>query len=126
MRARVGVDDLQGDLQRLLDGAAPDISELALDLVDCVMACQPAFGAKVRFGWRSVNFRHPRAGHVCAIFPMKAEVLLVFEHGRLLADPQGLLEGETRQVRTLKLRPGMAIPRRSIAELLGKAVALKG
>lgn len=112
------------DIDELLAGSTLSIRALAKTVIACVRRradLQPA----VRWGWRSVNFRHPAAKHVCAVFPMKDEVLLVFEHGRLLSNESGLLEGDTRQVRTIHLRPGTPIPEDAIGLLLAEAVALR-
>lgn len=114
------------EIAALLDGSPPQIQALALALIAMLRREHPEFVASARFGWRSVNFRHPRAGHLCAVFPLKDEVRLYFEHGRLLTDPEGLLEGDGRQVRALRLRPGEAIAEEAIGLFLAEAIALKG
>ncbi|MGH7468281.1 MAG: hypothetical protein ACRENP_09870 [Longimicrobiales bacterium] len=44
---------------------------------------------------------------------------LIFEHGARLADPDGLLEGETlKQVRYVTLRPGQRIRTAALQRLL--------
>lgn len=114
------------EIAALLDGMQPDIRNLAVALIELLRREHPDLEASVRFGWRSVNFRHPRAGHLCAVFPLKDEVRLYFEHGRQLADPEGLLEGNGKQVRALRLRPGDAIPADAIGLFMAEAIALKG
>lgn len=114
------------EIAALLDGVKPDIRDLALALIDLLRREHPDLEASARFGWRSVNFRHPRAGYLCAVFPLKDEVRLYFEHGRLLSDPDGLLEGDGKQVRALRLRPGDAIPAEAIGVFMAEAIALKG
>lgn len=113
-------------LDRLLDGLQEEIATLTRRLIELVRACQPGFSPQVKFGWRSVNFRHPQAGFVCAVFPHRDRVELVFEHGRQLSDPERLLEGDHAQIRVMNLRPGDTLPRKGIALLLVEALALKG
>ena len=114
------------DIAALLDGVKPDIRDLAVALIELLRREHPELEPSALFGWRSVNFRHPRAGHLCAVFPLKDEVRLYFEHGRLLSDPERLLEGDGKQVRALRLRPGDAIPAEAIGLFMAEAIALKG
>ena len=80
---------------------------------------------RVMRGWRSVNFRHAQAGHVCAVFPYADRVALYFEHGRLLDDPEGVLMGDDlKKGRFIRLRPGEPIPQTAIGLLLVEAIAL--
>lgn len=112
-------------LDELLAGLPPEIAALARDTVALVQALQPELQARVRLGWRSVNFRHPVAGFVCGVFPYPDRVSLIFEQGRLLQDLEGILEGDGRQVRFVRLLPGQPIPETGIALLLGEAIALR-
>ena len=50
-------------------------------------------------GWHAIGYRHPVCGYFCGIFPQHEDVLLGFEFGVLLPDPQKLLEGKGTQVR---------------------------
>ncbi len=121
--ARASIDE---DIAALLDGSPADIGALATALINLLRHEHPELEATVRFGWRSVNFRHPVAGHLCAVFPLKSEVKLYFEQGRLLTDTEGLLEGDGKQVRVLRLRPGYDIPAEAIGLFVAEAIALKG
>ena len=56
---------------------------------------------------------------------MPEHVDLVFEHGRLLSNEHGLLEGDGRQVRYIRLLPGDSVPEEAIALLLAEAIALR-
>ena len=62
---------------------------------------------------------------MCAVFPMREHVDLVFEHGRLLSNESGLLQGNGRQVRYIRFRPGDDVPDDAIALLVAEAVALR-
>lgn len=102
----------------------PPVRELTARLV-ALVAAHPGITGKVMTGWRSVNFRHADAGHVCSVFPHEDRVSLYFEHGRLLEHGDGLLEGEgLKRGRYLRLYPGDDIPVDRIGMLLGEAIAL--
>jgi hypothetical protein len=113
------------EVEALLAGLPEGIHDLFHGLVGLIVEVRPDLSARVRLGWRSVNFRHPQAGFVCALFPHPDRVSLVFEHGRQLSDPEGLLEGNGRQVRFVNLVPGAALPEAGIALLIAEAVALR-
>lgn len=90
-----------------------------------LVAAHPGLTGKVMAGWKSVNFRHEVAGHVCSVFPHRDRVALYFEHGRLLENGDGLLEGEgLKKGRYLRLVPGDDIPIDAIGLLLGESIAL--
>lgn len=111
------------DLLLMLKNVPEPVAEMASRLALTLLAVRPDLEGKARLGWGSVNYRHPRAGFVCAIFPMEDHVSLVFEHGRQLSSP--LLEGDGRQVRYIRFAPGASIPEDEIAILLAEAIALK-
>ena len=118
--------ELAIELDALLDGSPPGIARLCRRLVDLLTRQHPELAPAVRSGWRSVNFRHPRAGYVCGVFPQARDVLLVFEHGRLLDNAAGLLEGDTlKQVRFIRFRPAEPIPAGDIGALISEAIALR-
>jgi hypothetical protein len=79
---------------------------------------------RVRPGWHSVNYHHPAAGFVCAIFPMADRVQLVFERGALLPDPDGRLIGSGRQVRLLEFTDVAGVDSSVVLEFLDLAVDL--
>ena len=116
------------DLAPLLDRFDPAIAALARDLIAILTQIGPDLAPKVRLGWGSVNFRHPKAGFVCAVFPQAREgnVILVFEHGRLLSSPLLVDNGKVTHVRWIPFRPGDEIPVDDIAILITEAVALRG
>lgn len=113
------------ELGDFLAGFQPAIGGTAEKIVAALRRLAPDLEPKVRLGWGSVNFRHPKAGFVCAVFPMADRVSLVFEHGRLLGNDSGLLEGNGRQVRFIPFRPGQPVPEEALGMLLAEAVALR-
>ena len=114
-------------LDALLARHDPAITALARRLVDTIVEIRPDLTPRVQPGWGSVNFRHPRAGFVCAVFPQAREqnVCLVFEQGRLLSSPLLVDNGKVKQVRWIPLAPGTEIPVDEIAILLAEAIALR-
>lgn len=103
----------------------PATAAIAAELVALVSRVAPDLAAKVRQGWGSVNFRHWRAGFVCAVFPSADRVLLLFEHGRELSHPLLVDNGKVKQVRWIPFAPGDAIPEDEIAILIAEAIALR-
>ncbi|MBS3850136.1 DUF1801 domain-containing protein [Devosia sp. BSSL-BM10] len=112
------------DFACLVAPLPPAIIERTARLV-AVIAAHPGLSGKVMKGWKSVNFRHAIAGHVCSVFPHDDRVSLYFEHGRQLDRAEGLLEGDgLRKGRYLRLMPDDDIPVDAIGILLSEAIAL--
>ena len=100
----------------------PDAAKIALHLRDVVRDAEPDFEERVYDGWDGVGFRHPDAGFVCAIYPQADHVRLLFEHGRALQDPDGLLEGDGRQTRYVSVRAADPVLAVSLRDLVRAAV----
>lgn len=101
------VRQIVGDLRRLIHDTIPEMTERAYP------------------GWHGIGFRHPKAGYVCGIFPLETSVRLLFEHGRLLSDPNGVFTGGGKQTRYLDIGDREAIPVEGVRLLLLEAVALQ-
>lgn len=112
------------DFAELIAPLPAPVAELTARLV-ALVAAHPGLSGKVMSGWRSVNFRHGKAGHVCSVFPQAERVTLYFEHGRLLEHGDGLLAGDgLKKGRYLRLLPGDDIPVDRIGILISEAIAL--
>lgn len=74
-------------------------------------------------GWRGIGYRHPAAGYFCGIFPQRDHVRLLFEYGRQLPDPSGLLTGSGSQSRWVLLREIDAIVEEQITALIEASIA---
>ena len=123
---RTDTATFEADLDALLDGARPGVARTTRRLVGLLRRQHPDLTPAVRAGWRSINFRHPRAGYVCGVFAQTEDTLLGFENGRLLDNSAGLLEGETlKKVRFIRFRPGDRIPAGDIGALIAEAIALR-
>lgn len=119
------VDPVYSDaFAELVAPLPPQMVELTARLV-AMVAAHPGLSGKVMGGWKSVNFRHAQAGHVCAVFPHADRVALYFEHGRLLEHGNEVLEGDgLKKGRFLRLAPDDEIPVDRIGILLSEAIAL--
>lgn len=116
----------QGELDDLLAPLPEDTAALARRLV-ALVAAHPGLSGEVKTGWKSINFRHARAGHVCAVFPHLDRVSLYFEQGRLLDNGHGLFQGEgLKKGRFIRILPGSEIPIDIIGILIAEAIALAG
>jgi hypothetical protein len=113
------------DLDTLLDRHSPAIAAQARALHALLGRIAPDLTPQVRLGWGSVNFRHARAGFVCAIFPYPNRVSLIFEQGRQLSNHSGLLQGDGRQIRFIAFAPGAVLPEPELTELIAEAIALR-
>jgi hypothetical protein len=112
-------------LDSLLERLDPPIGALVEDLIGLLHDVRPDLQPAVKLGWGSVNFTHPRAGYVCAVYPTSDHVALVFESGRLLDSPLLIDDGKVKRVRWIPFRPGDELPIDDIAILLAEAIALK-
>jgi hypothetical protein len=117
----VATDD---EVERLLADCPDEIAEVTRRLRKVLRDGHPQLAEAVRTGWRSINYRDPQAGFVCALFPQHDGVQLVFEHGARLPDPHGMLTGTGRQVRVLPFRTEDDVDADVVLEYLDLAVEL--
>jgi hypothetical protein len=116
---------LNTDLDTLFKSYPAKIGRLARELTALVLEIRPDFVAKVSFGWQTVNFRHPKAGFVNAVYVRPDRVLLVFQDGRLLDHPLLVDDGKVKRVRWIAFAPGDDFPVDEIAILIAEAIALR-
>jgi hypothetical protein len=81
----------------------PALFDLAAWTRSAVLAADPDLTERVYRGWQGIGFRHAEAGYVCAIYPRSDWVVLLFEHGASLADPDCALLGDGKQTRFLRI-----------------------
>lgn len=96
-------DATQAEVLAYLRAEHPEHSELAVWTRSAVLAADPDLTERVYRGWRGVGFRHPEAGYICAIYPRSEWIVLLFEHGAALPDPNGVLLGEGKQTRFFRI-----------------------
>jgi hypothetical protein len=110
--------------EEILIGHTPEVRELCEKLRQLIKEAVPKAVEKAYPGWHGIGYTHPEAGYFCAIFPQKDFVRLGFEFGILLPDPQGLLEGNAKQVRYLQIHKLKDIPLEAIRSLIEAAINL--
>ncbi len=114
---------------------APDANDILRDHTPTVIAAAdalrtllydtaPELREKAYPGWHGIGFRHPKAGYIGGIFPQEASVRLLFEHGRQLADPDGVFTGGGTQTRYIEIATPAEIPVDAIRRLVLEAIAL--
>jgi hypothetical protein len=102
----------------------PQVAAAAAWLRQVVLDALPDAREVVYPGWHGLGYHHPEAGYLCAVFPRADDVLLGFERGVLLDDPHGLLSGEGRTVRYVRVElPGDPPAERLVALIDGAVLA---
>jgi hypothetical protein len=110
------------ELDDLLTDHSEPVAGTVLQLRAVLLGGRPELVERVRTGWHSVNYHHPAAGFVCAVFPYADRVQLVFEHGAVLPDPDHRLTGTGRQVRALEFATEADVDAEVVLEFLDLAV----
>ncbi|TGL60966.1 DUF1801 domain-containing protein [Leptospira sarikeiensis] len=75
------------------------ILEIVKSLRTKILNMFPDFEERGYPVWKAIGFRDKNLGYLCGIFPFEDKVRLVFEWGILLKDHNGILLGETKQIR---------------------------
>lgn len=102
----------------ILDGHAPVVVRAAERLRAIVREAVPEAEERGHPGWHAIGYRSPEAGYFAGIFPREDHVMLVFEWGALLPDPDGVLTGDTRQTRHVIVRRAEDVPEHALKRLL--------
>lgn len=112
--------------ETILADHTPPIRSLAEAAWRLVREIVPEAEEAGNTGWHSINYRHPEVGYFFGIFPFAEEVRLVFEWGSVLDDPAGVLEGDTRRVKSvfLRSRADFDAKRAALEDLLKQAIGL--
>ena len=92
--------------EALLEGHDDHIRAIAEALRSVVRATLPDALERVRPGWGLIGYDVPvgrRTAYACFVWPEPVHVHLGFEHGVVMTDPHGLLQGAgtTKRVRWL-------------------------
>ena len=108
----------------LLNSFSPPIRDIADRLREIILEFAPDVSEKANRGWRSISFRDLKVGYFCGIFPFEEHVDLIFEFGALLPDPEGILLGDTKQVRYLRFHEPEDIQNEVVEHYLKAALDL--
>ena len=108
----------------ILNNHTPEVRRLAEELRQLVRKTAPQASEVAYQVWHAIGYRHPRLGYFCGIFPQKDSASLLFEFGVLLPDPQGLLQGQGKQVRYVSVRRADEILVGPFRQLIQAAVSL--
>ena len=111
-------------VQALMQTHNPEIKAVVSALRGLILETVPDAVESANAGWHSISFRTPEQGYFCGIFPEQERVILVFEYGILLPDPDGVLEGDGKQVRNVILDSQETMPAAAIKRLIFDALSL--
>lgn len=111
-------------IESILDGHTPHVRALVDRLRRLVTEAVPTAVEKAYPGWHAIGYRHPDVGYFCGIFPRADDVIFLFEWGILLPDPDGILEGDGKQVRFVTLQDEEAIQTEALQMLIQAALDL--
>jgi hypothetical protein len=105
-----------------------ELADIAMGLRDLVVGEAPQ--ASERILWRGLCYHDPGRGgpvkgSLCQIEFHPGHVRLSFIHGAFLEDPAGLLEGDRKVKRFVKLFTYDSVPWEDLARLIGSASKLK-
>lgn len=115
----VSVDDI-------IQGHTPEVRLIVGTLRDLVRQTAPASIESAHASWHSIHFNDPQVGYFCGIFPLADSVNLIFEFGILLPDPDHILEGSGKQMRSIRIQSIDTIPTNALKKLIIAALALPG
>lgn len=105
----------------LLALAPPVLHAVAERVRAVVHAALPDATERVLPGWRALGFRHADVGHVAALFTLRDEVRLYFEHGGELPDGTGVTLGRTGRSSYAIFRRASDVKPRALAALVRRA-----
>ena len=96
-------DATQDEVLAYLRSEHPGVYDVAAWARRAVLDADPDLAERIFRGWRGVGFRHPEAGFVCALYERDGGLVLLFEHGATMADPDSVLRGGGTQTRFLAI-----------------------
>ena len=96
-------------VRQFLDAYPDNLRETCEYLRDLVRSVFPNVREKVYTGWKLLGYRLPdgnKTRYFCCIVPQRSmnDVLLGFQYGIAMQDPQHLMEGKGTQVRFVRLK----------------------
>lgn len=107
-------------VQEWIDEAEAWQKPLLLELSKLILATVPDADEAIKWGQPC----YTRNGLFCYLKRAKSHVTLGFQQGAGMKDPEGLLQGEGKQMRHMKFQAGAQIDRVQCAELIREAIRL--
>ena len=129
MTNRDDVTDAQ-PAEFLLDGFPPAIRDTGRTLRALILRTIPGSVETIRPGWRWIAYSLPEKGKVrnfAWIGPERKHIHLGFEHGTLLADPEGILKGAQERLKKFRyftFEPAIDIDEAVLVDYLRRAAEL--
>ena len=107
-----------------LKGYAPPVREIAVKARETILSVLPEATEKVYPGWKVIQYgaSADTKSVFAAISPQRERVNLGLAHGADLPDPDGLLEGDGKAIRHIKLTSPEAAGAPAVKELIRGAV----
>lgn len=115
--ATTSVEQLLCDLEL----ANPDRHVLVLAIRQAILAVAPDAAERVMYGGIMYSAPSP----CCGVFAYAEHVSVEFGHGRELNDPHGVLEGQGKFRRHIKLRTPADIAAKHLADYIRQAIELE-
>lgn len=97
----------------------PDLKAVADELHRLILAAEPTLRAEIKWGMP----HYSKNTMVCALMGAKAHIGLFFHYGKFIADPNKLLSGRGKGVRSVKFTSVEQIPAAAVQKLVKSAVA---
>jgi hypothetical protein len=107
-----------------LKGYAPTVREIAVRAREAILAVLPGATEKVYPGWKVIQYGAgpDMKGVFAVISPQRERVNLGLARGAVLPDPEGLLEGDGKANRHVKLTSPEAAGAPAVRELIRGAL----
>ncbi len=109
------------EVERFLEFSPPDLRDIVMQIRDLVLSVAPTAAEVVRR--RGIVYYHaerggPVSAGICQVSLREDHVRLAFIHGAFLPDPAGLLQGEPRYKRYVRLETFDDTPWDAIQDLI--------
>ena len=97
MKFQLSKNDLVNDYIRDLD---EEIAPLFISIRECILEAGPTFNESIK--WKNCLVYGTTKNHIQTVVG-KGKISLIFFNGVALKDPSGLLEGDGKQTRTMRI-----------------------
>ena len=111
-------------VDELLRGQPAPVVELALALRELVHTTLPGIEERVQKGWGIISYFNPKLFLYIGPSARGGFVYLGFARGVELAAPEGLLTGNGKAMRHIRLHPDRDLPIAELRTLIGQAAAM--